>query len=203
MTGWRFARVPAAEELPADDPVDRLVDWLIGGLDLDSTTFHVGQYCGPWHASTAGQGRASFHLVLRGNCYLHLAGCEPVPLRQGDAVFLLRDLPHSLRPDREGSRDGARAPRPMLPMQPVLEQATSLACGFFEFRGRFTPGRPTGRAAAVLPRTRSPAPRTDRAGPHRPGTLPAVHRAARAAVGRSRAGLVGGEHGADRQHVAR
>lgn len=113
---------------------DRLVNWLVSSLELDTTVFHVGQYCGAWHASTAGRARASFHLVLRGNCFLHLDdGSEATELRSGDAVFLLRDRPHSLTPEH---RPGpACVPRAMLPMQPVRADGTSLACGFFDFRG--------------------------------------------------------------------
>ena len=51
-----------------------LVDWLLEGLELDASLFHVGRYCGGWHASTQGMGRASFHLVVQGDCWLHLDG---------------------------------------------------------------------------------------------------------------------------------
>lgn len=112
---------------------DRLVHWLVSGLELQTTVFHVGQYCGAWRASTAGRARASFHLVLRGHCFLHLEGQAPLELGPRDALFLLRDRPHSLTPERHPGP--ACVPRPMLPMQPVHPGGTSLACGFFEFRG--------------------------------------------------------------------
>jgi len=112
---------------------DRLVHWLVSGLELETSVFHVGQYCGAWRASTAGRSRASFHLILRGNCYLHLPQREPVALQANDAVFLLRDIAHSLTP--EANPGDACVPKPMLPMKPVLTDGTSLACGFFDFRG--------------------------------------------------------------------
>jgi len=112
---------------------DRLVHWLVSGLELQTTVFHVGQYCGAWRASTAGRSRASFHLVLRGRCFLHLEGREAVELGPRDAVFLLRDRPHSLTPERQPGP--ACVPRPMGPMQPVQPDGTSLACGFFDFSG--------------------------------------------------------------------
>lgn len=112
---------------------DRLVHWLVSGLELETSVFHVGQYCGAWRASTAGRSRASFHLVLRGHCYLHLPQREPVALQANDAVFLLRDIPHSLTP--EANPGPGCVPKPMLPMQPVLADGTGLACGFFDFRG--------------------------------------------------------------------
>ena len=113
---------------------DRLVHWLVSGLELDTAVLHVGQNSGAWRASTAGRARASFHLILRGDCFLHLGGgAGPLPLGEGDAVFLLRDRPHSLTPGRHPGPDCV--PRPMRPMQPVQPDGTSLACGFFDFRG--------------------------------------------------------------------
>jgi len=112
---------------------DRLVDWLVGNLDLETTVFHVGQYCGAWRASTAGRMQASFHIVLRGQCFLHRDRCDPIKLGPREAVFLLRDLPHSLTPD--AAPESLCAPRPMQPLQPVYPDGTSLACGFFALRG--------------------------------------------------------------------
>lgn len=112
---------------------DRLIHWLIDSVQLDTTVFHLGQYCGRWKASTAGRALGSFHLILHGTCYLHIAGQEPVSLNARDGVFLLRDIPHFLSPDR----DPAALP-PSAAMQPLsapAPDATGLACGFFHFRG--------------------------------------------------------------------
>ncbi|MEM5299986.1 hypothetical protein VSR82_37780, partial [Burkholderia sp. JPY481] len=35
------------------DSTDEMTDWLLSSLELKSTVFHVGQYCGTWQASTA------------------------------------------------------------------------------------------------------------------------------------------------------
>lgn len=112
---------------------DRLAHWLVSGLELDATVFHVGQYCGPWRASTAGREQASFHLVLRGQSYLHLEGQAPIALGEREGVFLLRDIPHCLTPEPDAGP--AFQPCDMQPMAPVLEGACGLACGFFQFRG--------------------------------------------------------------------
>ncbi|MCR6654121.1 MAG: cupin domain-containing protein [Cellvibrionaceae bacterium] len=66
---------------------DRLIHWLVSSLELETTLFHVGQYCGSWRASTAGRSKASFHLVLDGKCYLHIPDRAPIPLEAQDAVF--------------------------------------------------------------------------------------------------------------------
>lgn len=112
---------------------DQLVHWLLGSVDLETTVFHVGQYCGRWRASTAGRAVGSFHLVLHGGCFLHIEGQEPVALQPRDGVFLLRDIPHFLSPERE-----LGAVPPQVAMQPLVPEAdgsTGLACGFFHFRG--------------------------------------------------------------------
>ncbi|MBS0348489.1 MAG: AraC family transcriptional regulator [Proteobacteria bacterium] len=112
---------------------DRLAHWLVSGLELDATVFHVGQYCGPWRASTAGREKASFHLVLRGQSYLHLDGQAPIALGEREGVFLLRDIPHCLTPEPDAGP--AFQPCDMQPMTPAVAGACGLACGFFQFRG--------------------------------------------------------------------
>ncbi len=86
---------------PMNAETDRIAHWFVGGLELDATVFHVGQYCGPWRASTAGRERASFHLVLRGHSWLHLDGQAPIRLGEREGVFLLRDIPHRLSPEAD------------------------------------------------------------------------------------------------------
>lgn len=116
----------------AADP-DQLVDWLLSGIEWQTTVFHVGQYCGRWRASTQGRGLASFHAVLRGHCHLHRPGHPAVALGPGDAVFLLRDEAHHLSPSADDAADGR--PSAMRATQPVDPDGTALACGFFQFAG--------------------------------------------------------------------
>ncbi|MEM5425246.1 cupin domain-containing protein [Paraburkholderia ferrariae] len=123
---------------------DAFSDWLLEDLELHSTQFHVGQYCGAWQASTSGHRRASFHVVLHGSCWRHLpAGttrrAHRVALAAGDAVFLLNHQPHCPSPDpqppapgRESARDGQMTP-PDAPGQEA-PGGLGLACGFFEFK---------------------------------------------------------------------
>lgn len=125
---------------------DKMTDWLLSGLELKSTIFHVGQYCGTWQASTAGHQRASFHLVLHGECWLHLPAnaehdAHSVHLDAGDAVFLLHDMPHCLSPDpqppgsgQESQRIGAMSPLTAQAVaRPSGDGSVGIACGFFEF----------------------------------------------------------------------
>ena len=122
---------------------EKAADWLLSGLELRSTLFHVGQYCGVWRASTAGHQRASFHLVLEGACWLHLPAsfgraARSTRLVAGDAVFFMHDTAHCLSPDEHAPADDAFAVRigAMTPLgaNSEPEAGVALACGFFEFR---------------------------------------------------------------------
>ncbi|MGY2397893.1 AraC family transcriptional regulator [Pseudomonas sp. SDO5271_S396] len=112
-----------------------LVDWLLDSLEFNTNLFHVGRYCGDWHASTHGLASASFHLVVQGQCWLHLEGdTTPHRLDNGDAVFLLRDLAYRLsgEPTAEGAQECPR--RPMLPLDSTASDGVGLVCGFFHFQ---------------------------------------------------------------------
>lgn len=114
---------------------DRLIHWLLGSLELDTTLFHLGQYCGSWKASISGLERSGFHLVLNGQCWLHLPDEKaPRHLQTGDAVFFLRDMPHTLSPVADPVQ-AAQAPRAaMSELDFSVTHSVGLACGFFEFR---------------------------------------------------------------------
>lgn len=114
---------------------DRLIHWLLGSLDLKTTLFHLGQYCGSWKASTTGLARAGFHVILNGDCWLHLPDAgEQHALFAGDAVFFLRDVPHFLSPHQDRTQ-AEQAPRcPMGEIDLEAPGSTALACGFFDFR---------------------------------------------------------------------
>ncbi|WP_353192068.1 AraC family transcriptional regulator [Pandoraea pnomenusa] len=144
----REAREAVSPTHPAHP--DRVADWLLAGLELKSTLFHVGEYCGAYQASTAGHQRASFHVVLDGGCYLHVAAhashpARSVRLNAGDAVFLLSDVahclsPHAATPANLTARTGTMTPLPAHPRNADTAAAAdaadrvALACGFFEFR---------------------------------------------------------------------
>jgi AraC family transcriptional activator of mtrCDE len=112
-----------------------LVDWLLDSLELDTSLFHVGRYCGDWHASTHGLASASFHLIVQGRCWLHIDGDTTAHrLDNGDAVFLLRDLEYRLsgEPTAEGAQECPRVP--MVPLNSAASDGVGLVCGFFHFQ---------------------------------------------------------------------
>ncbi|AZF27064.1 AraC family transcriptional regulator [Pseudomonas sp. R2-60-08W] len=111
-----------------------LVDWLLDSLELNTSLFHVGRYCGDWHASTHGLARASFHLIVQGECWLHIHGQPAQYLNNGDAVFLLRDLEYRLSgaDTAQGAQECPR--RPMLALDNNATDGVGLVCGFFHFQ---------------------------------------------------------------------
>ncbi|AZD92794.1 MULTISPECIES: AraC family transcriptional regulator [Pseudomonas] len=115
-----------------------LVDWLLESLELDASLFHVGRYCGGWHASTHGLARASFHLIVQGHCWLHIEGQEQAQrLDAGDALFLLRDLDYRLSSAEQRSAAHELPRRAMQAFdahaKDQAEDGVGLVCGFFHF----------------------------------------------------------------------
>ncbi len=116
---------------------DKIVHWLLSNLQLESSLFHIGQYCGDWRASTAGKTKASFHVIAQGNCWLHFPdGRASVPLHAGEAVFLLRDVPHYLSPEATPlpSTEPFSRLGTLRPFGETLPSAVGIVCGFFEFK---------------------------------------------------------------------
>jgi len=109
-------------------------EWLLENLQVKSTVFHIGKYCGSWQGSTAGQGKSSYHIVMEGDCWLHLGeDTPPALLHTGDVVFILRDCPFILSAHRE--RVVAQR-APVTKMQVLSHHdasGTALTCGFLTF----------------------------------------------------------------------
>lgn len=110
-----------------------LIDWLLESLELDASLFHVGRYCGGWHASTHGLARASFHLLVQGSCWLHLDGQPAQALAAGDALFILRDVPYRLSGEASSAAACAAPRGQMQALDAGAEDGVGLVCGFFHF----------------------------------------------------------------------
>jgi AraC-like DNA-binding protein len=110
-----------------------LIDWLLESLELDASLFHVGRYCGGWHASTHGLARASFHLLVQGSCWLHLDGQPAQALAAGDALFILRDVPYRLSGEASSAAACAAPRGQMQALEAGAEDGVGLVCGFFHF----------------------------------------------------------------------
>lgn len=143
-----------------DTPPDHLVNWLLGGLQLDTTVFHVGQYCGRWQGSTAGRLMGSFHLVLHGQCVLHQSEHASQVLGPQDGVMFLRDVPHFLSSTEQpptGPDQPASGASIMQPLDARVAGSTGLACGFFDFKGTTSQLLLTGLPDAIVIRAEDPS----------------------------------------------
>lgn len=105
------------------------VNQLFSPLKLEANVFHNGQYCGAWAVDSSGSHKMTFHVVIRGSCYLKLDG-ETTDLHEGDAVFFPRDSQHIVTnlPSEDVEINQAESQ----PMPAVLtESSTGLVCGHF------------------------------------------------------------------------
>ena len=141
-----------------------LVDWLLESVELDASLFHVGRYCGGWHASTQGMGRASFHLIVQGHCWLHIDGqAGALRLAAGDAVFLLRDQGYRLSSDQDPIAACAQPRRQMQALDATASDGVGLVCGFFDFRAGLSALIVEGLADWIVMRADEPAGQAARA----------------------------------------
>ena len=114
------------------------LDWLLHNLQLTTSVFHVGRYCERWQATTGGLRRSSFHLVVQGSCWLHVEGHDACRMDTGDAIFLLRDLPHVLSPEADIRAYPGLVSTSMVPLEMKATDGAGLVCGFFEFEEGLT-----------------------------------------------------------------
>ena len=104
---------------------------VLGLLRLSARVFFHSSFCGSWSVNTAGSGIATFHLVARGACWLHMPETgQSISLRGGDLIVFPRDAMHVIsdKPELPDSLErgvvrGAENNGP----------STSLICGYFEF----------------------------------------------------------------------
>lgn len=101
-------------------------------LHLRAHVFFQASLCGAWSVDASGSGKATYHVIARGNGWLHMSThSAPIPLRGGDLVVFPRDAEHVISASPEP---------PDLPSHSGVVQgaeegpATTLVCGYFEFR---------------------------------------------------------------------
>ncbi|MGK0375681.1 MAG: AraC-like DNA-binding protein [Arenicella sp.] len=105
------------------------VNQLFAPLKLEANVFHNGQYCGAWAIDISGSQKMTFHVVVRGTCYLKVAD-QVTRLVEGDAVFFPNDSTHVVSnfPDQEIELNSV-ASEPMSAL--LTEPSTGLVCGDF------------------------------------------------------------------------
>lgn len=99
---------------------------------LSARVFLHSSFCGQWAVDTSGSQHATFHVVARGTCWLHMQDMnQPEPLRAGDLVVFPRDAAHTISNSEcpPGPELVRNRPAPAVADGPT----TSLICGYFEF----------------------------------------------------------------------
>lgn len=116
------------------DPADP-ISAILRRLQLKAEIFQHAHYCGNWAVDTSGLRTAPFHLIQKGDCWLHQEGSEPKRLTPGNLVVLPKDGAHIISPS-------AQTPRQSLINQaeavPAEDADNIMLCGFFEFASRAT-----------------------------------------------------------------
>ncbi|MFZ5723789.1 MAG: AraC family transcriptional regulator [Pseudomonadota bacterium] len=111
-----------------------LLDSLLQAFRLETRLFYRGKLCGGgWVVDEQyGRGRASFHLLVSGEAWLHMPDlAAPRKLAAGDLVIFPTDAPHALRPAPHAITDWEQGRERALGDD--SEPGTGLLCGNFGF----------------------------------------------------------------------
>lgn len=120
----------------------KMLSWLIDRLEIETSLQHLSHYHEQWSTSIQGNGHASFHLVIQQDCHFHLLDNNDfIHLYQGDAIFLLRDIPFVITdisqrvapPLHQLQRNLVKTQDPS-----ILLCSTHLACGYFKFSSKLS-----------------------------------------------------------------
>lgn len=110
-------------------------------LSLRASVYFHSRFCGHWAIDGANEYSATFHLVARGNCWLHLPSKQLlIPLTGGDLLVFPRDIMHSISHSEtpplaehfDTSIDSQLVTNSDL-ISDTTSAETSLICGYFDF----------------------------------------------------------------------
>ena len=108
----------------------------LSSLRLSAEVYANGDYCGQWAVDTSGSRRMPFHLIGRGEAWLHIDDAAPRRLSAGDLVVFPHDQRHIIA-------SSAVKPAPELinagtDTAPGHGPVTHMICGFFDIHSRTT-----------------------------------------------------------------
>ena len=105
---------------------------VLNRLQLNAEVYVHGDFCGRWAVDTSGSRRMPFHLISRGEAWLHFEGREQLRMSTGDLVLFPHDSKHVLSSTEQPPNPDAVNAN----MAPEADEstATRLICGFFEFQ---------------------------------------------------------------------
>ena len=107
-------------------------------LRLKAHVFLHSSFCGDYAVEIAGSGKATFHVVAKGNCWLHMPDApEPIQMHEGDLLVFPQDAAHTLSTD--SIFPSRKVPRNKHTSTPVGDYV-SLICGYIDFmQSRWNP----------------------------------------------------------------
>ncbi len=115
----------------ASSPSTDLLSLILRRVSLRGHVYAQPTVCGLWQINPTGKARATYHLVAKGECWLHMRDLpEPLRLQQGDLMFFPSDAWHLLTASRE--RQGEDTVMPSLGSGPY----TQLVCGMYSAADR-------------------------------------------------------------------
>ncbi|UCB54597.1 MAG: AraC family transcriptional regulator [Thiotrichales bacterium] len=111
--------------------MDALSD-ILSLLNLRASVYFHSSFCGSWSIDGDNDYRATFHLIARGNCWLHLPdSARTVALRGGDLIVFPRDIRHSIS---SSALTAQQTPPASSNADTATEEPNaSLICGYFDF----------------------------------------------------------------------
>jgi AraC family transcriptional regulator, activator of mtrCDE len=110
----------------AEVPEPDLLSLLLRRISLRGRVYARPTVCGEWQLDPSGHARTTYHLVGRGQCWLHMREAAPVALRSGDLVFFPEDAWHVL------SASPQLQQRPPVAPDPGEGPYTQLICGLYQ-----------------------------------------------------------------------
>ncbi len=109
----------------SDRPLEDLLSSVLSAWHLRAGIDAHPSVCGVWQLGTSGSGRSTFHLVGKGQCYLHMRDEAPLRLGAGDLVVLPQDDWHMLSASPRLNGEGMHIP------ESGDGPFTTLLCGHF------------------------------------------------------------------------
>jgi len=99
-------------------------------LRLHASVYLNADFCGGWTISSPEENIASYHIIERGTCWLHLGeDKEPLTLRGGDLVFFPRNTRHMM----SDSNKQQPLVEPGIVAADTEGPTTRIVCGYFKF----------------------------------------------------------------------
>ncbi len=99
-------------------------------LELRASVYFHSHFCGSWAVDGANDYRATFHLVARGNGWVHLSDeGRDIALTGGDLIVMPRPVAHSI----SGSAQAPEHIEGFPPAASADDATIRLVCGYFDF----------------------------------------------------------------------